>query len=105
MTTRIQLANPRHPAYSPLMRRRWILVVPVAVLVTALLAGVVTWTRSGSMERDLTARAQAHFDLFGLQKFYAYQANRQVAGIRHFLEELLASQGMAGVRKHLGRVY
>jgi len=50
---------------------------------------------------ELTARAQAHFDLFGLQKFYAYQANRQVAGIRHFLEELLASQGMAGVRKHL----
>ncbi|MEV5715750.1 OmpA family protein [Amycolatopsis mediterranei] len=40
------------------MRRRWILVVPVAVLVTALLAGVATWTRSGSMERDLTARAQ-----------------------------------------------
>ncbi|WP_233225523.1 OmpA family protein [Amycolatopsis sp. CA-126428] len=40
------------------MRRRWILVVPVAVLVTALLAGVATWARSGSMERDLAARAQ-----------------------------------------------
>jgi len=48
------------------MRRRWILVVPVAVLVTALLAGVVTWTRSGSMERDLTARAQAALFQAGL---------------------------------------
>lgn len=66
MTTRIQLANPRHPAYSPLMRRRWILVVPVAVLVTALLAGVATWTRSGSVERDLTARAQAALFQAGL---------------------------------------
>ncbi|WP_410637042.1 OmpA family protein [Amycolatopsis sp. lyj-346] len=41
------------------MRRRWILVVPVAVLVTALLAGAATWAQSGSLERDLTARAQA----------------------------------------------
>jgi len=48
------------------MRRRWILVVPVAVLVTALLAGVATWTRSGSMERDLTARAQAALFQAGL---------------------------------------
>ncbi len=58
MTTRIQVANPRDPAYSPFMRQRWILVVPVAVLVTALLAGVATWTGAGTMERDLTARAQ-----------------------------------------------
>ncbi|WP_242545481.1 OmpA family protein [Amycolatopsis sp. MtRt-6] len=41
------------------MRQRWILVVPVAVLVTALLAGVATWTQAGRLERDLTARAQA----------------------------------------------
>ncbi|QKV81498.1 OmpA family protein [Amycolatopsis sp. Hca4] len=33
-------------------------MVPVAVLVTALLAGVATWTASGGIERDLTARAQ-----------------------------------------------
>ncbi len=34
-------------------------MVPVAVLVTALLAGAATWAQSGSLERDLTARAQA----------------------------------------------
>jgi outer membrane protein OmpA-like peptidoglycan-associated protein len=38
--------------------RRWILVVPIAVLVTAPLAGVATWAQSGSLERDLAARAQ-----------------------------------------------
>ncbi|MGW4060110.1 OmpA family protein [Amycolatopsis sp. NPDC004747] len=48
------------------MRRRWILVVPVAVLVTALLAGVATWAQSGSMERDLTSRAQAALFQAGL---------------------------------------
>lgn len=41
-------------------------MVPVAVLVTALLAGVATWARSGSMERDLTARAQAALFQAGL---------------------------------------
>jgi outer membrane protein OmpA-like peptidoglycan-associated protein len=39
--------------------RRWILVVPIAVLVTAPLAGIATWAQSGSLERDLVARAQA----------------------------------------------
>ncbi|WP_244211247.1 OmpA family protein [Amycolatopsis kentuckyensis] len=48
------------------MRQRWILVVPVAVLVTALLAGVATWTQSGGLERDLTARAQAALFQAGL---------------------------------------
>ncbi|SED73336.1 Outer membrane protein OmpA [Amycolatopsis tolypomycina] len=48
------------------MRQRWILVVPVAVLVTALLAGVATWTRSGSIERDLAGRAQAALFQAGL---------------------------------------
>ncbi|MDQ7806317.1 OmpA family protein [Amycolatopsis sp. A133] len=38
--------------------RRWILVVPIAVLVTALLAGVATWAQSGNIERDLVGRAQ-----------------------------------------------
>ncbi len=33
-------------------------MVPIAVLVTALLAGVATWAQSGGMERDLAARAQ-----------------------------------------------
>ncbi|WP_410564766.1 OmpA family protein [Amycolatopsis sp. cmx-4-61] len=41
-------------------------MVPVAVLVTALLAGVATWTRSGSMERDLAARAQTALFQAGL---------------------------------------
>ncbi|MEU5261817.1 OmpA family protein [Amycolatopsis sp. NPDC021455] len=61
MTTRIQVAIPPHPAYSPFMSggRRWILVVPIAVLVTALLAGVVTWVQAGAIQRNLTDRARA----------------------------------------------
>ncbi|MEV6875168.1 OmpA family protein [Amycolatopsis sp. NPDC051128] len=39
--------------------RRWILMVPIAVLVTALLAAVVTWVRAGDIQQDLTSRAQA----------------------------------------------
>jgi len=46
--------------------RRWILVVPIAVLVTALLAGVVTWVRAGDIQRDLTSRAQAALAAAGL---------------------------------------
>ncbi|WP_439384011.1 OmpA family protein [Amycolatopsis lexingtonensis] len=47
-------------------RRRWILLVPIAVLVTALLAGVVTWAQAGSVQRDLTARTQAALAAAGL---------------------------------------
>ncbi len=50
---------------------------------------------------ELAVRAQNHFDLFGLQEFYAYQANRQIAGISDRLAKLLANQGIAGVRGHL----
>ncbi|MEU0792298.1 OmpA family protein [Amycolatopsis sp. NPDC005961] len=46
--------------------RRWILVVPIAVLVTALLAGVVTWAQGGNIQRDLTADAQAALAQAGL---------------------------------------
>ncbi|HEY3465985.1 MAG TPA: OmpA family protein [Amycolatopsis sp.] len=46
--------------------RRWILVVPIAVLVTALLAGVVTWAQSGSIQRDLAADAQTALAAAGL---------------------------------------
>ena len=52
---------------------------------------------------DLAARAQSHFDRFGLQALYAYQANRQAAGIRHRLAEIFTNQGFAGVRQHLDR--
>ncbi|MBE8521642.1 OmpA family protein [Amycolatopsis sp. H6(2020)] len=41
-------------------------MVPVAVLVTALLAGVATWTQSGRLEHDLTARAQSALFQAGL---------------------------------------
>ena len=34
-------------------------MVPIAVLVTAVLAGVVTWAQAGNIERDLAAGAQA----------------------------------------------
>ncbi|MFJ7211898.1 OmpA family protein [Amycolatopsis sp. NPDC098790] len=48
--------------------RRWILVVPIAVLVTALLAGVVTWAQAGNIQRDLAADTQAALTQAGLQK-------------------------------------
>ncbi|WP_239071942.1 OmpA family protein [Amycolatopsis sp. SID8362] len=47
-------------------RRRWILLVPIAVLVTALLAGVVTWAQAGSLQRDLSERTQAALAAAGL---------------------------------------
>jgi hypothetical protein len=50
---------------------------------------------------ELALRAQNHFDLFGLQLFYAFQANQQATGIRHRLAKLFANEGMAGVRRHL----
>ncbi|WP_205661163.1 OmpA family protein [Amycolatopsis vastitatis] len=46
--------------------RRWILVVPIAVLVTALLAGVVTWVQAGHIQRDLAGRARAALVAAGL---------------------------------------
>jgi len=41
-------------------------VVPIAVLVTALLAGVVTWAQAGSIQRDLAADAHAALAQAGL---------------------------------------
>ncbi|MEA5359073.1 OmpA family protein [Amycolatopsis sp., V23-08] len=46
--------------------RGWIRLIPIAVLVTALLAGVVTWAQSGSIQRNLTADAQAALAAAGL---------------------------------------
>ena len=43
-------------------------MVPIAVLVTALLAGVVTWAQAGNIQRDLTADAQAALAKAGLGK-------------------------------------
>jgi hypothetical protein len=54
-----------------------------------------------SWSPGLASRAQAHFELFGLQKLYAAQANRQIAGIRKFLTGLHEATGMEGVRQHL----
>lgn len=65
-----RVAKPRRPAYSRFMSggRRWIRLVPIAVLVTALLAGVVTWAQAGSIQRDLTSRAQDALVAAGLPK-------------------------------------
>ena len=43
-------------------------MVPIAVLVTALLAGVVTWAQGGNIQRDLTSDAQAALARAGLGK-------------------------------------
>jgi outer membrane protein OmpA-like peptidoglycan-associated protein len=60
-TTPFQVAKPGRPAYSRFMSggRGWVRLIPIAVLVTALLAGVVTWVQTGSIERDLAAKAHA----------------------------------------------
>ncbi|GAA4537495.1 OmpA family protein [Amycolatopsis samaneae] len=46
--------------------RSWIRLIPIALLVTALLAGIVTWLRAGAIEADLTARAQSALAAAGL---------------------------------------
>ena len=46
--------------------RGWIRLVPIAVLVTALLAGAATWAQSAGIEQDLTARTQAALAAAGL---------------------------------------
>ncbi|MFE0023697.1 OmpA family protein [Amycolatopsis sp. NPDC059021] len=46
--------------------RSWIRLIPIALLVTALLAGIVTWLRSGAIESDLTARSQTALAAAGL---------------------------------------
>lgn len=65
-----RLAKPGRPAYSRFMSggRGWIRLIPIAVLVTALLAGVVTWARSGNIQQDLTSRAQAALVAAGLPR-------------------------------------
>ncbi|UOZ08204.1 OmpA family protein [Amycolatopsis sp. WQ 127309] len=46
--------------------RGWIRLIPIAVLVTALLAGVVTWAQAGSVQRDLTTKSQDALAAAGL---------------------------------------
>jgi outer membrane protein OmpA-like peptidoglycan-associated protein len=46
--------------------RRWVVGVPIAVLVTALLAGAVTWAQAGDIQRDLAARAHDALAAAGL---------------------------------------
>ncbi|WP_326957179.1 OmpA family protein [Amycolatopsis sp. NBC_01286] len=46
--------------------RGWIRLIPIAVLVTALLAGVVTWALAGSIQRDLTTKSQDALAAAGL---------------------------------------
>ncbi|MEV6831392.1 OmpA family protein [Amycolatopsis sp. NPDC051102] len=82
--------------------RRWILGVPIAVLVTALLAGVATWTQSGSMERDLTARAQTALFEAGLPtgdvRFDGRDATLTGFPPDQALRALEVVQGVEGVR-------
>ena len=46
--------------------RGWIRLIPIGVLVTALLAGVVTWTRSSGIETDLAGRSRTALSAAGL---------------------------------------
>ncbi|WP_326944763.1 OmpA family protein [Amycolatopsis sp. NBC_01307] len=63
-----QVAKLPRPAYSRFMSggRGWIRLIPIAVLVTALLAGVVTWAQAGSIQRDLTTKSQDALAAAGL---------------------------------------
>ncbi|WP_142253861.1 HNH endonuclease [Mycobacterium sp. NS-7484] len=54
-----------------------------------------TWTP------ELTARAIAHFDQFGLSQLYTFQANRLMSGIHSRLREIFDNEGSTGVRSHL----
>ncbi|MEV4057287.1 OmpA family protein [Amycolatopsis sp. NPDC049688] len=82
--------------------QRWILGVPIAVLVTALLAGVATWAQSGSMERDLTARAQTALFEAGLPtgdvRFDGRDATLSGFPPEQALRALEVVQGVDGVR-------
>lgn len=77
-------------------------MVPVAVLVTALLAGVATWAQSGNMERDLTARAQAALFQAGLPtgdvRFDGRDATLSGFPPGQALRALEIVQGVDGVR-------
>ena len=50
---------------------------------------------------DLEGRAQAHFEMFGLRRLYASQANRQLAGIRGLLRDLDRKIGPPAVQQYL----
>ncbi|WP_033261596.1 OmpA family protein [Amycolatopsis vancoresmycina] len=82
--------------------RRWILGVLIAVLVTALLGGVATWTQAGSMERDLTARAQTALFEAGLPtgdvRFDGRDATLSGFPPDQALRALEVVQGVDGVR-------
>ncbi|MET8852920.1 OmpA family protein [Amycolatopsis sp. NPDC004625] len=82
--------------------RRWILGGAIAVLVTALLAGVATWTQGGSMERDLTARAQTALFEAGLPtgdvRFDGRDATLSGFPPEQALRALEVVQGVDGVR-------
>jgi outer membrane protein OmpA-like peptidoglycan-associated protein len=82
--------------------RRWVLVVPIAVLVTAPLAGIATWAQSGSLERDLAARAQAALFEAGLPtgdvRFDGRDATLSGFAPRLALRALEVVQSVDGVR-------
>jgi outer membrane protein OmpA-like peptidoglycan-associated protein len=48
--------------------RGWIRLIPIAVLVTALLAGVVTWAQAGNIQHALTAKSQDALAAAGLPR-------------------------------------
>jgi outer membrane protein OmpA-like peptidoglycan-associated protein len=82
--------------------RRWILMVPIAVLVTALLAGVATWAQSGRIQRDLTAQAESALAAAGLPKgnlsFDGRDATLSGFPPGQALRALEVVQGVDGVR-------
>src|SRR5947208_17007982 len=58
--------------------RGWLRLIPVAVVVTALLAGIVTWLQGSGIQDDLAARSRSALDAAGLRggdvKFSGRQA-------------------------------
>lgn len=55
-----QVAKRRAPAYGPIMSgaRGWLRLIPLAVLVTAVLAGAATWVEASGLESDLAVRSR-----------------------------------------------
>lgn len=56
-----------------------------------------------SWSSGIISRAHAHFEMFGLKKLYAAQANRFLAGMRGMYTNLHETLGANGVRDHLQR--
>ncbi|MBB4687908.1 OmpA/MotB family protein [Amycolatopsis jiangsuensis] len=81
--------------------RGWFRLIPVAVLVTALLAGLATWLRADGIEADLAGRARSALDSAGIRggevRFSGRQATLEGVPAEQSGRALGIVQGVEGV--------